>query len=162
MELPGKQTYYCKNQKKEWQYICNTLPETSSKRTCKWAIPKGNQSSNHWFSGAMLVSGRVNFTFARGEVLDHSTAGPTGVPMHRSARCMRGWRRPVKRSHNGPHMKSERQKMFVNFCWWCLYTWNLWVCPLFWGFNFNPPKEGWTKLQSKKGSIGLVPGMYLF
>ena len=57
----------------------------------------------------------------------------------------------------GPHMKSEWQKMFDLFCWWCLYTRNLWVCPLFWGFNFNPPKEGWTKLQSKKGSMGFIP-----
>ena len=28
-------------------------------RPWKCAIPKGNSSSNHWFSGAMLVSGRV-------------------------------------------------------------------------------------------------------
>ena len=38
----------------------DTLPETNSKSPWNWAIPKGNASSNHPFSGATLVSGRVD------------------------------------------------------------------------------------------------------
>ena len=39
-----------------------TLPENEDS-TCQEAFPKGNSSSNHWFSGAMLVSGRVSCLF---------------------------------------------------------------------------------------------------
>ena len=36
-----------------------TLPETNSSPLQIGRNPKGNSSSNHWFSGAMLASGRV-------------------------------------------------------------------------------------------------------
>ena len=105
----------------------------------------------------MLVSGRVNFTFARGEVLDHSTAGPTGVPMHRSTRCMRfRSRRPV--NPKPPWGKTHEIRVAKDVCNFLLMMWkytrNLWVCPLFWGFNFSPPKEGRTKLHQKRGQLG--------
>ena len=101
----------------------------------------------------MLLSGRVNFTFARGEVLDHSTAGPTGSPMHRT-RCLRfRSRRPVNPKPQGRDTWNQSGKRCLNFCWWCEnIPGHLWVCPLFWGFNFNPEKKRRPlKLQSKQG-----------
>ena len=51
-----------------------TLPETNSKSLWKWGIPKGDSSSNHWFSGAkmlLLVSGKI-FLVTWGERLRFS------------------------------------------------------------------------------------------
>ena len=40
--------------------LLDTLPETSSSPLKIGRKPKGTSSSNHWFTGAMLVSGRVH------------------------------------------------------------------------------------------------------